>query len=104
MNRLRTRGTKHVRRYRPAFGMTASQNNPQSSASALCSTPRTSVIVPILPPGPTGGCELPNPVPSSTTVTDRSTNTLPRRTTFLPNGIVVQAQAVLGPQTALSTV
>jgi hypothetical protein len=40
MNNRRARGTLHVRRYRPRAGMNASQNCPQSSASALCSTPR----------------------------------------------------------------
>src|SRR5512133_3329816 len=90
-----TRGTKHGRRYPPGFGTAALQNR-QISSSALCSMPRTRIIVPILPPGRTGGGELRNP-PASSTTTAGGTNTLPRRTKFLQDGIVVQAQASLGP-------
>jgi hypothetical protein len=53
--------------------------------------------VPTLPPGPTGGGELPNPLPSNTTTTDRNTNTLPCRTTFLQDGKPNEAAGSLTP-------
>src|SRR6266567_973859 len=96
MNRRCAQGTLHVRRYRPGFGMTASQYL-KISSSALCSIPRTRTIVPILPPGPTEGGELRHPLPSSAAVTGRSTNTWARRITSSITTLTVdQAPAVCG--------